>query len=121
MEIGKIIKTVREAKGLSQKDLIDTANLGASMYSRIERGKTEPSITTLEKIAKSLGIKLSELFAAGDSVNDVSSVDKPLMEKVKLIESLSKEEKKIIFSVVDAFISKKKLKNVLENVLKEAK
>jgi hypothetical protein len=39
------------------------------------------------------------------------------MEKVKLIESLSDEEKQTIFKILDAFVGKQKLKNTLESPL----
>ncbi|ELR71231.1 hypothetical protein C900_02846 [Fulvivirga imtechensis AK7] len=41
------------------------------------------------------------------------------MEKVKLIEGLSDEEKQTIFTILDAFVGKKKLKDTLSNVLKD--
>ncbi|PDS25676.1 hypothetical protein B0A77_04200 [Flavobacterium branchiophilum] len=44
-----------------------------------------------------------------------------LMEKVKMIEALSDEEKKIVFSLVDALVGKKKLKDALSGVLNDVK
>ncbi len=41
------------------------------------------------------------------------------MEKVKLIETLSDEEKQTIFSILDAFVGKKKLKDTLASVLND--
>jgi hypothetical protein len=38
-----------------------------------------------------------------------------------MIEALSEEEKKTVFSIVDAFTGKKKLKDALANVLTDAK
>lgn len=121
MDIAKNIKTLREKKGMSQKELISIVGLGAPMYSRIETGKAEPSLTTLEKIAKALGVSLSELFEADDKMSDVNSLDKSLFEKVRLIEALNDEEKKTVFSIVDAFVGKKKLKDALANVLSDVK
>lgn len=89
------------------------------MYSRIENGVNEPSLTTLEKIAKALGVSLSEIFQAEDGLSEVSSYDKSLMEKVRMIENLTEEEKKTVFSIVDAFVGKKKLKDALSNVLSD--
>jgi len=43
------------------------------------------------------------------------------MEKVKLIEDLNDDEKKTVFSIVDAFAGKKKLKDALTNVLSDVK
>ena len=42
------------------------------------------------------------------------------MQKVKSIEALSDEEKKTVFSIVDAFTGKKKLKDALSSVLTDA-
>lgn len=119
MEIGEKIKKIREVKKLSQKEVITTIGLGAAMYSRIESGKTEPSLSTLEKISKALGVKLSEFFEFDENLTDINSVDKSLMEKLRLIEDLNDEEKKTVFSIVDAFVSKKKLKSALSTVLHE--
>lgn len=120
MDIGKNIKRIREAKGLTAKEVITVIDMGAPMYSRIETGKTEPSLTTLEKISKALGVSLSEFFQSDGQLNDVNSFDKSLLEKMRLIEALSEEEKKTIFSIVDAFLGKKKLKDALSNALQMA-
>jgi transcriptional regulator with XRE-family HTH domain len=121
MEIGKKIKSIREAKGMTAKEVISAVDMGAAMYSRIETGKTEPSLSTLEKIAKALGVKLSDFFDVDDKLVDVNSYDGSMMEKVKAIEALSDEEKKTIFSIVDAFVGKKKLKDALSGVLNDIK
>jgi transcriptional regulator with XRE-family HTH domain len=62
--IGKNIKTIREHKGLTQVDLvgkidgdIDTTNI-----SRIESGRTNPTIYTLQRIANALEVELSDLI-----------------------------------------------------------
>lgn len=43
------------------------------------------------------------------------------MEKVALMESLSNEEKQTIYTILDAFIGKRKLKDALSNVLQDVK
>jgi len=43
------------------------------------------------------------------------------MEKVSLMESLTKDEKHTIYTMLDAFIGKRKLKDALSNVLQEVK
>lgn len=97
--------------------MITSIDIGVAMYSRIESGKTEPSLSTLEKIAKAPGVSLSELIQADESISDVNSVDKSLMEKLRLIEALRDEERKTIYTMLDACIGKKKLKDALSNVL----
>lgn len=117
--VGSIIKRIREAKGLSQKEVISSINMGAAQYSRIERCKTDPSVSTVEKIAKALGVTMAELFTEVDDLKDINTYDKTLMEKVSVINSLNKDEQKTIFSIIDAFISKRKFKNTLQNVLND--
>ncbi len=122
MDIAKRIKTIREKKGMSQKELITAVGLGAPMYSRIETGKAEPSLTTLEKIAKALGVKLVDFFEAdNNNLEEINSYDASLMEKVKTIEELNAEEKKMVFAFVDALVGKKKLKDALSGVLNDVK
>ena len=76
---------------------------------------------TVEKITKALGVTLSDFFATEDAIADVNSYDGSLMEKVKTIEALSDEEKKTVFSIIDAFAGKKKLKDALSGVLSDVK
>lgn len=119
MDIGTNIKRIRKAKDLTQKEIFIAASMDSAQYSRIENGKTDPSVSTLEKIAKALGVTLSELFATDEDIKEINSLDKTIMEKVRLIENLSEEEKKTIYNILDAFISKEKLRNTLSTVLKE--
>lgn len=81
MDIAKILKQIREAKDLTAKEVISDVDMGATMYSRIENGKTEPSLSTLGKIDKALGVSLSDFFATEDAIADVNSYDGSLMEK----------------------------------------
>ena len=117
MSIEKNIKRIREARKMSQKEVVVAIDMGAAQYSRIESGKTEPSISTLERIAKALGVKIADLFANEEDLADMSAQDATIMEKVKLMESLSDEEKQTIFTILDAFVGKKKLKDTLASVL----
>jgi transcriptional regulator with XRE-family HTH domain len=121
MNIGDNIKRIRTAKNLSQKEVVTAAKLDTAQYSRIENGKTDPSVGTLERIAKALGVSLAELFASTDELKEINSHDKTLMEKVSLIEALTEEERKTIYTMLDAFIGKKKLKDALSNALHDVK
>lgn len=121
MNIGEQIKRIRTAKGLSQKEVVMSAGLDKAQYSRIENGKTDPSFSTIARIAKALGVSLAELFASSEQIKEVHSLDKTIMEKVALVESLATEEKQTIYTILDAFLGKKKLKDTLAGVLNEVK
>ncbi len=116
IELNKTLKRVREAKGLSQKELAGLIDMAQAQYSRIESGKTDPSFSTVTKIAKALGLNLSELFSADEIFNETNSYDKTLMEKLRLLDLLDEVEKKSIYTLIDSLISKKKLKDSLQNL-----
>ena len=46
-------------------------------------------------------------------------MDKTLMERVSLIDSLTKEEQRTLFAVLDAFVAKRKFKSSLKTVLQD--
>jgi transcriptional regulator with XRE-family HTH domain len=94
-------KKVRLARGISQKELVIGADIEKAQFSCIENDKTDPSYPTIEKIAKAMGCKISELFNAGEELKDVHSIYKSLMEKILLLENLGEDEKKGIYSIID--------------------
>lgn len=61
--IGANIKKARESKGLSQVDLVGKieGNIDTTNISRIESGRTNPTIFTLYRISQALEIKLTDL------------------------------------------------------------
>ena len=120
MDLGDCIKKVREAKGLSQKEVALAAKIDTSNYSKIESGKTDPAFSSVEKITKALGVELSDLFKADSVFKEVDSFDKSLVEKVALIETLDKKEKAAFFTMLDALLAKKKLKDALNSALHNA-
>lgn len=117
MQIGDRVRTVREAKGLTQKEVALAIGMDQSQYSKIEKNKTDPTTSTLHKVAKAIGIELSELFASEDAFKDVNSYDRSVMEKLHLLEQLDEEEQRSIFNIIDGLISKKRLKDSLSNAL----
>ena len=60
--IGKQIQKIRELKGISQQDLAAKCNFEKSNMSRLEAGKVNSTLSTLEKVANALGVTLAELF-----------------------------------------------------------
>ena len=62
MDIGKKIKELRVAKGLTQEELADRSELSKGFISQLERDLTSPSIATLMDISQCLGTTVSEFF-----------------------------------------------------------
>ena len=62
--VGKRIKNLREAKGLSQVDLVGKmqGEIDPTNISRIESGRTNPTVYTLFRIAEALEVNPKELL-----------------------------------------------------------
>lgn len=58
----KVIRRLRLEKNLSQEKLAFEADLHRTYISQLERGLKSPSLQTVYKISKVLGISLSELM-----------------------------------------------------------
>lgn len=61
--VGKRIQELRVQRGLSQVDLVGLidGNIDTTNISRIESGRTNPTIYTLYRISEALEISLSDL------------------------------------------------------------
>src|ERR1700685_2412832 len=60
--IGSRVKALREASGLSLRDLAARSGVSAPMLSQVERGETSPTLTVASRIASGLGLRLSQLL-----------------------------------------------------------
>jgi transcriptional regulator with XRE-family HTH domain len=60
-DFGNHLRTIRIKKGLSQEDLANDADIPINQVGRIERGEINPSLSTINSIAKALDMKLYEL------------------------------------------------------------
>jgi transcriptional regulator with XRE-family HTH domain len=59
---GKHLEKIRISKSLSLRRLADNADVDFSQIHRIEKGKTNPSLTMLIALSEGLGITLQELI-----------------------------------------------------------
>jgi len=61
-KLGKRIREIRKAKGMTQADLANDIGKDQQSLQRLEAGKINPSIYYLYEVAKGLGIELEELL-----------------------------------------------------------
>jgi transcriptional regulator with XRE-family HTH domain len=62
MEVGKRIQKIRIEKNISQQDLAAKCNFEKSNMSRLEAGRANATLSTLEIVAKALEVNIVELF-----------------------------------------------------------
>jgi transcriptional regulator with XRE-family HTH domain len=60
--LGKNVRTRRDSAGLTQEQLGDKAGLDPTYISGIERGVRNPSVLSIERLARALGVSVSEIL-----------------------------------------------------------
>ena len=60
--IGREVREFRKALGITVADLATATGLSVGMLSKIENGAISPSLTTLQAVARALGVPITDLF-----------------------------------------------------------
>jgi len=60
--VGPRVRALREAMGLSLRDLAERSGVSAPMLSQVERGETSPTLAIATRIAAGLELRLSQLL-----------------------------------------------------------
>ena len=71
--VGARVRSLREAMGLSLRDLSERSGVSAPMLSQVERGETSPTLSVAGRIAGGLDLTLSQLLRL-DEGGEVSVV-----------------------------------------------
>ena len=66
LPFGQTLRRVRKAAGLSQEQLALEASVQRNFISLIETGRNQPTLGTISKLARALGMKASELVAEAE-------------------------------------------------------
>ena len=61
-KLGKNLKRIRTKKGISQGDIVRSLGIDRAFISNIENGKTNPTLATIAKLAKAIGVSVGELM-----------------------------------------------------------
>ena len=103
MSFAANLKAAREKRGILSRDLAKAVGVTAAAYSGWERGKREPSLTSVRKICETLNV-------SADSLLDLSntSCDSPLMGvtiKRNRLELLNDPHRKTVDEIIDGFLA----------------
>ncbi len=66
-DVGGRIRAMRESKALSLRALAELCGLSINAISRIERGESSPTVSSLHKLATALKIPITEFFDDGQA------------------------------------------------------
>jgi transcriptional regulator with XRE-family HTH domain len=62
ISVGKRLREIRTLRGLSMRSLAEMSGLNINTLSLIENGHTSPSVSTLQQLAQSLQVNITEFF-----------------------------------------------------------
>lgn len=66
VRLGNVVQRLRRAAGLSQEVLAERAQMHRTYIGAIERGEKNLSLTNLERIARTLGMRPSQLLGEAE-------------------------------------------------------
>ena len=108
MEFGSNVVELRKAQGISQTDLAKQLGIHKNVLGRYERSEVFPSIEIARKIADILDVSLDYLTGKVDV-----EMDKTTRNRILEVSKFDETDKLHIFSVIDAFIAKRKIQSIM--------
>lgn len=113
MEIGTRIKELRVAKKLTQTELAKIVGLSYIQIGRYETQKSNPSSEVLQKLATALDTTTDFLMQGNtDDIVSAQLTDKELLNQFKEVEKLNSEDKHLIKTFIDAFLTKRQIQRL---------
>ncbi len=107
--LGKRVAALRKAKSLSQFEFADASGKMINTVSKIERGLTDPKVSTLEAFAKVLGVNTSQLLSEAETLQHLS----PSIEMiVRLLETENEKVQKAALKQIEILLSIKNNSNI---------
>ena len=64
VELGERLRAIRQVRRRTLKEIAGAAGISESFLSQLERGRTNATIATLQRLATALGIEVSDLFTS---------------------------------------------------------
>ncbi|MCE5347844.1 MAG: helix-turn-helix domain-containing protein [Bacteroidales bacterium] len=113
MSFAQRLKKARTDKGLSQTELGSLVGIHYTQIGRYENKGAQPSADILSKIANVLGV--SSDFLTNGSTEELAEntlSDKELLNQFKAIEKMPDNDKHIVKTLIDAFITKRKVQQL---------
>lgn len=95
--IGKRLRAARKLTGLVIDEVATKTGLSRAYISQIETGKASPSLQTVDRLAKALGIQVSSLFTTDDFDAQLTRADDRLVMQYGAPDTAPEERKLVHF------------------------
>jgi transcriptional regulator with XRE-family HTH domain len=106
-EVGHQLRVLRQRRRLTLKVVAEQAGVSESFLSQLERGRSRPSIATLQRIARALGSTMADLFEPDGLTRPVlqKRADRPVLTlpglRKHLVTPRPLENLEVIFGELD--------------------
>jgi transcriptional regulator with XRE-family HTH domain len=108
------LRMLRKRKNLSQTELGQLAGLHYTHIGRFERGTSRPGSDTLRRLAGALGVSGDYLLeGATEEAAKARFEDRELLKQFQEVERLPAEDKHVVKTLLDAFLTKKQLQTLM--------
>jgi transcriptional regulator with XRE-family HTH domain len=104
--LGRRIATLRKQKGMNQEEFADVSGKMINTISNIERGLSDPKVTTLLSMAQALNVSVDMLFNE-ESPQGVEKLPENVLAIVKLIKNQDNQTLRIIQRQIEALLELK--------------
>ncbi len=113
MQLGKRILDIGKHQNWSQSNLANAVGISYAKIGRYETKGSQPSAELLKKILDALDTTTDYLMYGNKYEKATASInDAKLLQQFKAVDSMDKEDKAVIKKLIDAFITKGKLKRL---------
>jgi transcriptional regulator with XRE-family HTH domain len=104
-EIGERLRTLRQARGITQVRLAKMLGTQQTAISQVELGNRGLTIQQVVKLAKALAVPTDEILAQPNGASrEGLPKDRRLLQRIRQIEKLPKTEKQALLKTIDAFL-----------------
>ena len=99
--LGRRIKEIRISKKITQEQLSELTNIGASSISKIESGIYHPSDDNLEKISSALGVEPYKLYMCEHNKN----IEELKKDIGNLLKYANEDEIRLAYKILNSILN----------------
>ncbi|EKR62086.1 DNA-binding helix-turn-helix protein [Leptospira weilii str. 2006001853] len=111
---GDKVKKLRKEKGWSQDEFASKIGVHGRHIGKYENGSTMPNSETVIKMAKVFEVSTDYLLLGEGNANPTSKIrDQALLKEFEIVDQMNDKDREVIKSLIDAFIKKGRMEQVL--------
>ena len=111
MSLGDNVKRIRIDKGMTQGELSLSSGVGLAQVSKIERGKADPTASTILKLMKALDCSADRLIVD----KEAEGLTGILKDQFERMAELPEEDQVMLIKIMDKFSVANGLKTMLDD------